>query len=94
VLLLRRAVHTQGLPVNPRSKRPHGLSETIATAVERMRAVVPSVLERTPLKNQFYVGVQHGLCVLPLPVLSRCWGDIYCDTHVVRAPAGHSWWRD
>ncbi len=53
----------QGLPVNPVSKRPHGLSETIATAVERMRAVVPSVLDRTPLKSQFYVGVQHGLCV-------------------------------
>jgi hypothetical protein len=53
----------QGIAVNPVLKRPHGLSETIATAVERMRAVVPSVLERSAQRNQFYVGVQHGLCV-------------------------------
>eukprot|EP00750_Incisomonas_marina_P021571 INCI455.1.p1 GENE.INCI455.1~~INCI455.1.p1 ORF type:complete len:180 (-),score=32.02 INCI455.1:1159-1698(-) len=58
-----RTVLIEALPVNPTSKRPHGLSETIATAVERMRAVVPSVLDRKPMKNQFYVGVQHGLFV-------------------------------
>ena len=56
-----RTVLIEGLPVNPAVKRPHGLSETIEVAVERMRAVVPSVLDRAPLKNQFYVGVQHGL---------------------------------